>query len=68
MIKPELLELLRCPLDGRSRLEEKDGALVCTRCGLTYPVRDGIACLIPEEATLPAGVERLDALPCRKGK
>ncbi|MGL4552537.1 MAG: Trm112 family protein [Gemmataceae bacterium] len=68
MIRPELMELLRCPLDGRSRLEEADGALVCQRCRLAYPVRDGIACLIPEEAQLPDGAERLDALPCRAKK
>lgn len=66
MVRPELLAILRCPLDGgQSHLEEGDGALVCQRCRLAYPVRDGIACLIPEEATLPPGVERLDALPCR---
>lgn len=65
MIAPELLELLRCPMDGQSRLQATDGALSCERCQVVYSVRDGIACLIPEEATLPAGVDRLDALPCR---
>jgi uncharacterized protein YbaR (Trm112 family) len=67
MIKPELLEMLRCPMDGQSRLgQADDGSLVCQRCRLVYAVREGIACLIPEEAALPPGSERLDALPCRK--
>jgi uncharacterized protein YbaR (Trm112 family) len=44
---------------GQSRLQATDGALSCERCQVVYSVRDGIACLIPEEATLPAGVDRL---------
>lgn len=67
MINPELLELLRCPLDpSHTRLEESADGLVCQRCRLVYPVREGIPCMLPEEATLPPGCRSLDDLPCRK--
>ena len=67
MISPELLAVLRCPLDPSStRLEEGEGGLVCQRCRLVYPIREGIPCLLPEEARLPAGCSSLDALPCRQ--
>jgi uncharacterized protein YbaR (Trm112 family) len=67
MLKPELLERLRCPLDGgQSRLAEVEGGLVCQRCQLLYPIREGIPCLVPEMAQLPPGVERLEALPCQQ--
>jgi uncharacterized protein YbaR (Trm112 family) len=67
MVKPELLERLRCPLDGgHSHLSEVEGGLSCQRCHLLYPIREGIPCLVPEMAILPPGVERLEALPCKK--
>ncbi|MFO0929586.1 MAG: hypothetical protein U0736_21580 [Gemmataceae bacterium] len=67
MINPELLALLRCPLDpSNTRLEETADGLVCQRCRLVYPVREGIPCMLPEEATLPPGCQSLDDLPCRK--
>lgn len=69
MISAEMLELLRCPIDGGvSPLELGEGALVCQRCRVEFPVRDGIPCLIPEEARLPDGVDRIEALPCRRTK
>ena len=51
MIKPELLERLRCP-DCREklRLDEAAATLTCTGCGLIYPVRDGIPILLTSEA------------------
>jgi uncharacterized protein YbaR (Trm112 family) len=68
MISPDLLERLRCPLDPKTaRLEQTDEGLACLRCRLVYTVREGIACLLPEEATLPPGCSSLDDLPCRKG-
>jgi len=67
MISPELLALLRCPLDpSHSKLEETADGLVCQRCRLVYPVREGIPCMLPEEATLPPGCASLDDLPCRR--
>lgn len=67
MISPELLEILRCPMDPQrqTRLVEQDGRLVCPRCGLQYPIKDGFPVLVVEEAMLPAGCNSLDALPGR---
>lgn len=66
MLTPEAMGWLRCPLDGTTRLTEAAGGLECERCRVVYPVRDGLPCLIPEEAALPDGVERVDRLPCQK--
>lgn len=69
MISPELLDLLRCPLDPtHTRLEQADAALVCTRCHLRFPVRHDIPCMLVEEAELPAGCASLDDLPCQREK
>lgn len=50
-----LLEILACP-DCRSALRADDAAeeLVCTGCGLAYPVRDDIPVLLVDEARRPA--------------
>jgi uncharacterized protein YbaR (Trm112 family) len=68
MINQELLELLRCPLDPAhaARLEETPDGLVCQRCRLTFPVREGIPCMLVEEATLPGNCTSLGALPCQQ--
>jgi uncharacterized protein YbaR (Trm112 family) len=70
MVTQEFVDLLRCPLDpSNTRLElaEDGGALVCQRCRLRYPIKDGdIPSLLPEEAQLPAGCASLEALPCRQ--
>ncbi len=68
MISQQLLDMLRCPLDPQreARLEEAPGGLVCQRCRLEYPVREGIPCMLPEEAKLPPGCPRLDDLPCKQ--
>ena len=67
MISPQLLDLLRCPLDpSNTRLDQTADGLVCQRCRLQFPVREGIPCMLPEEAQLPPGCNSLDNLPCRK--
>ena len=67
MISQQLLDLLRCPLDpAGTRLEEAAGGLVCQRCRLRFPVREGIPCMLPEEAELPLGCTRLEELPCKQ--
>jgi uncharacterized protein YbaR (Trm112 family) len=68
MISPELLEMLRCPLDpSHTRVEAGEGGLACQRCRLTFPVRDGgIPCMLVEEAILPDGCASLKDLPCQR--
>ncbi len=50
-----LLEILVCP-DCKSALRVDDAAseLVCTGCGLAYPVRDDIPVLLVDEARKPS--------------
>lgn len=52
-IEPFLLEVLACPqCHSRVRADDAAGELVCTdeRCGLAYPVRDGIPVMLVDEA------------------
>jgi uncharacterized protein len=50
-LDPGLLEILVCP-DCRSPLavDDDNSELVCTGCGLAYPVRDDIPVLLVDEA------------------
>jgi uncharacterized protein YbaR (Trm112 family) len=59
----DLLELLRCPL-GKAPLRLEGSTLVCTKCGLTYAIEDGIPNMLIEEAKLPPGVGDLKELAC----
>ena len=54
-LDPKLLEILACP-DCKAPLTADDAAseLVCTGCGLAYPVRDDIPVLLVDEARKPA--------------
>ena len=46
-----LLEILACPVDHSPlRADEEAEELVCTGCGLAYPVRDDIPVLLADEA------------------
>ena len=66
MIHPDLLAILRCPLSpSRTRLVLDGDRLVCERCGLKFPIKDGFPVLVVEEAELPAGCESLGRLPCQ---
>jgi uncharacterized protein len=67
MISPELLEILRCPLDpSHTRLLFKETEFLCERCHLRFPVKDGFPVLVVEEATLPPGCESISQLPCQR--
>ncbi len=53
-----LLEILACPackapLRADEAAFDGVGALVCTGCGLAYPVRDDIPVLLVDEARAP---------------
>lgn len=51
-----LLEILRCPA-CRAKVDYKDRrkVIVCTGCGLQYPVVDGIPVMLVEEASKKRG-------------
>jgi uncharacterized protein YbaR (Trm112 family) len=68
MISPELLEILRCPMDpGRkAHLLLEDNSLFCERCRLRFRIQDGFPVLVVEEAELPPGCESLSQLPCQR--
>jgi uncharacterized protein YbaR (Trm112 family) len=69
MISQETLDVLRCPMDpGNTRLEATETALVCQRCRVEFPIREGIPCLLIEEAVLPQGCASISQLPCQQGK
>jgi uncharacterized protein YbaR (Trm112 family) len=50
-LHPELLRILACP-DCHAPVDPDDaaGELVCTGCGLAYPVRDDIPVMLIDEA------------------
>jgi uncharacterized protein YbaR (Trm112 family) len=51
MLKKELLAIIACPkCKGPVQEDERQQALVCIRCRLAYPVRDGIPIMLVDEA------------------
>jgi uncharacterized protein YbaR (Trm112 family) len=67
MISKELLDILRCPLNpSKTRLRLEQDRLVCERCALRFPIKDGFPVLVAEEAELPAGCASLSNLPCQQ--
>jgi uncharacterized protein YbaR (Trm112 family) len=67
MISQDLLEILRCPLDpSHTRLTAEETRLICQRCGLRFPIKDGFPVMIVEEAELPPGCTSLEQLPCQQ--
>ena len=57
-MKRDLMDILCCPLDKHElelEVDEEDddevleGRLVCTECGETYPIEDGIPNLLPPD-------------------
>jgi uncharacterized protein YbaR (Trm112 family) len=48
-IDPALRELIVCPA-CHAALEDGTDELICTGCGLIYPVRDDIPVLLVDEA------------------
>jgi uncharacterized protein YbaR (Trm112 family) len=53
MVRPDLLEILRCPHCVREReglLDYyKESWLICQDCGRKYPIRDGIPVMMIDE-------------------
>ena len=53
-LNPALLEIIVCPAcHGQLRADDSAEELVCTACGLAYPVRDDIPVLLADEARRP---------------
>lgn len=55
MLDPRLLEILCCPaqLDAgpcHGDLEETPDGLLCGKCGLLYPIEDGIPVMLADHA------------------
>jgi len=54
-LDPQLLELIACPAcHATLAVDEERNELLCSGCGLAYPVRDGIPVLLVDEARRPA--------------
>ncbi len=67
MISPDLLEMLRCPLDPhKTRLDAAEDALICQRCRVRFPIKEGIPCMLIEEAELPPECASIRDLPCQQ--
>jgi len=67
MITPELLDVLRCPIDPKREARlvvEDDAKLMCGRCRVQFKIREGFPSLLTDEATLPDGASNLRELPC----
>jgi uncharacterized protein YbaR (Trm112 family) len=56
-VPDDLLEILVCPA-CRGEFDDRGDRLVCTRCGLHYPVNDGIPFLRPEDGYRPEDEEQ----------
>lgn len=65
---PDLFQTLRCPLDPDrvATLAQDRDAVVCQRCQVRYPVKQGLPILVAAEADLPAGLVEISQLPCQR--
>lgn len=51
LVDPQLLAIMQCPRCAGSLVEhESPPSLLCTSCGLRFPVRDGIPVMLIDEA------------------
>ena len=58
-MKRSLMDILACPMckshplelkvDEENEKEVLSGRLICNKCGLTYPIEDGIPNMLPPE-------------------
>lgn len=49
LIPPLLAEILVCPVDKASLVEDDD-RLECSQCGLRFPIRDGVPVMLVDQA------------------
>ena len=67
MISNATAALLRCPI-GKAPLKIEGDNLLCTMCGVVFPIKDGIPVLLANEAKLPEGVNNISELNCMERK
>jgi uncharacterized protein YbaR (Trm112 family) len=67
MISPELVNILKCPI-GKVPLKAEDENLICTKCGVIFPIKNGIPALLIDETVFPEGVKDISELNCMDGK
>ena len=67
---PDTLARLRCPLDPerQATLAQDRDTLICSKCRVVYPVKQGLPVLIAAEAELPETCESLARLPCQRNR
>lgn len=54
-VDKELLDILICPsCRGDIEYRQEQEVIVCLKCGLRYPVRDGIPVMLIDEAERPS--------------
>lgn len=46
-----------CPAHGAVRPDEASGRVVCTVCGRSFEVRDGIPVMLLDQSQAPAGAD-----------
>ena len=56
-ISADLWEILACPCPAHAPVvpDGATGRIVCTECGRSYEIREGIPVMLLAEASLPAG-------------
>ncbi len=54
MIDKDLLDILACP-SCKADVKEENEKIVCTKCGLKFPIRDGIPVMLVDEAEKSEG-------------
>ncbi len=62
------LAQLRCPLDSdrEATLSRDEQQLVCSRCAVRFPIKQGLPVLVPDEGEFPAGARETSQLPCQR--
>lgn len=58
-IPADLWDVLACPCPGHGvvRPDEASGRVVCTVCGRSFEVRDGIPVMLLDQSQVPAGAD-----------
>ena len=62
------LAQLRCPIDPerQATLSRDEQQLVCSGCGVRFPIKQGLPVLVPDEGELPEGMREVSQLPCQR--